>query len=93
MHRFKQDSPVRGVGIAPERYNCHQTLVAGSYKKLWPEEGVPCEPIASTCSRAKGSVLCPTLKYAMGTFSLCVGACGLPCCCNLAQSVWITPAC
>lgn len=77
-------------GVATEGFNCHQTLVAVNYKKLWREEGVPCEPIAAQCHWVRA---CPLCKYAMGTFSLCAGACGLPRCCNLAQGVRITPAC
>lgn len=45
------------LGVATEGLNCHQTLVAVSYKKLWHEEGVPCEPIAGARSGATGSVL------------------------------------
>lgn len=49
--------------IATERHSYHQTLVAVGYKKLWREEHVSCEPIASACSSVTGVCApCPTLQ-------------------------------
>lgn len=75
MYRLKQDSSVSlPQRIATERHNCYHTLVAVGYKKLWREERVSCEPIASACSSATGACFAPLCKYATNVLQpLCWG--------------------